>query len=38
MAGEAVFWQAGEEHETTSKDGLTALIIEGGDLDMFRPG
>ena len=38
VAGEAVFWQAGEEHETTSKDGLTALIIEGGDLDMFRPG
>jgi quercetin dioxygenase-like cupin family protein len=37
VAGEAVFWQAGEEHETTSQDGLTALIIEGGDLDMFRP-
>jgi quercetin dioxygenase-like cupin family protein len=35
-AGEAVFWQAGEEHETKSADGLTALIIEGDGLEMFR--
>ena len=35
-AGEAVFWRAGEEHETTSPDGLTALIIEGDGLEMFR--
>ena len=35
-AGEAVFWQAGEEHETNTADGLTALIIEGDGLDMFR--
>jgi quercetin dioxygenase-like cupin family protein len=35
-AGEAVFWHEGEEHETTSAAGLTALIIEGETLDRFR--
>jgi quercetin dioxygenase-like cupin family protein len=35
-AGEAVFWHEGEEHEMTSADGLTALIIEGRHLDRFR--
>jgi quercetin dioxygenase-like cupin family protein len=35
-AGEAVFWHEGEEHEMTSADGLTALIIEGQNLDRFR--
>ena len=35
-AGDAVFWQAGEEHELTSAAGLTALIIEGDGLEMFR--
>ena len=35
-AGEAVFWQAGEEHETKTADGLTALIIEGDGLEVFR--
>jgi quercetin dioxygenase-like cupin family protein len=34
--GEAVFWHEGEEHETKSAVGLTALIIEGEDLDRFR--
>jgi quercetin dioxygenase-like cupin family protein len=34
--GEAVFWQAGEEHETKSEGGLTALIIEGDGLEPFR--
>jgi quercetin dioxygenase-like cupin family protein len=38
VAGEAVFWQAGEEHETASRAGLTALIIEGDGLDRFRRG
>lgn len=33
---EAVFWSAGEEHETTTKVGLTALIIEGEGLEPFR--
>jgi quercetin dioxygenase-like cupin family protein len=35
-AGEAVFWHEGEEHETKSAAGLTALIIEGESLDRFR--
>jgi hypothetical protein len=29
--------RAGEEHEMTSRDGLTVLIIEGESLDRFRP-
>jgi quercetin dioxygenase-like cupin family protein len=32
-AGEAVFWPAGEEHETKTAAGLTALIIEGDGLE-----
>ena len=32
-AGEAVFWAEGEEHETTTSVGLTALIIEGPGLE-----
>lgn len=35
-AGEAVFWAQGEEHETSSIPGLTALIIEGEHVDRFR--
>jgi hypothetical protein len=35
--GEAVFWEAGEEHETTSATGLTALILEGDALEPYRP-
>jgi quercetin dioxygenase-like cupin family protein len=35
-AGEAVFWDAGEDHETKSAAGLTALIIEGDGLVPFR--
>jgi quercetin dioxygenase-like cupin family protein len=35
-AGEAVFWNEGEEHETKSDAGLTAVIIEGESLDRFR--
>ena len=30
--GEAVFWAAGEEHETVSDHGLTALIVEATGL------
>lgn len=36
QAGEAVFWRAGEEHETKTAAGLTALIIEGDGLEPFR--
>ena len=35
-AGEAVFLREGEEHELKTTGGLTALIIEGRDLDRFR--
>ena len=35
-AGEAVFWRQGEEHETTSAGGMTALIVEGAGLEPFR--
>jgi quercetin dioxygenase-like cupin family protein len=34
-AGEAVFWAAGEEHETKTASGLTALIIEGEGLEPY---
>lgn len=30
--GEAVFWDAGEEHETVSDSGLTALVLEAAEL------
>jgi quercetin dioxygenase-like cupin family protein len=36
VAGQAVYWQQDEEHETRSAHGLTALIIEGQSLDRFR--
>ena len=36
VAGEAVFLHEGEEHEVKSGVGLTALIIEGENLDRFR--
>jgi quercetin dioxygenase-like cupin family protein len=35
-AGEAVFLHEGEDHETRSETGLTALVIEGESLDRFR--
>ena len=35
-SGEAVFWPAGEEHETKTAAGLTALIVEGEGLEPFR--
>jgi quercetin dioxygenase-like cupin family protein len=31
-AGEAVFWPAGEEHETVTDGGLTALVLEAEGL------
>jgi quercetin dioxygenase-like cupin family protein len=31
-AGEAAFWSAGEEHETVSDGGLTAVVIEAAEL------
>ena len=35
-AGEAVFLHEGEDHEMKSEAGLTALIIEGENLDRLR--
>ena len=32
---QAVFWERGEEHETTSASGLTALILEGDGLQPY---
>ena len=34
--GEAVFLHEGEDHETKSEAGLTALILEGESLERFR--
>jgi quercetin dioxygenase-like cupin family protein len=31
-AGQAVFWAAGEEHETVTDGGLTALVLEADGL------
>lgn len=33
-AGQAIFWTAGEWHETRSEHGLTALVLEGA---YFQP-
>ena len=35
-AGEAAYWEQGEEHETRSEQGLAALILEGEGLRPFR--
>jgi quercetin dioxygenase-like cupin family protein len=34
-AGEAVFWSAGEEHETRTEEGLTALVLEAERLQLW---
>jgi hypothetical protein len=31
-AGEAVAWELGEEHESGSDEGMTAIIVEGESL------
>lgn len=31
--GQAAYWEPGEEHETTTDSGLTALILESDTLD-----
>ena len=35
-AGEAAFWEQGEEHETRSAEGLTAVILEGEGVRLRR--
>jgi hypothetical protein len=32
QAGDAVFWQKGEWHETITSHGLTAMVIESEDI------
>ena len=32
-AGEAAFWEKGEEHETTTDGGLTAILVEAESID-----
>lgn len=36
-AGEAAFWEAGEEHETWTNEGLTAIVIESEELRPYGP-
>jgi quercetin dioxygenase-like cupin family protein len=33
-AGKAVLWEQGEEHESGSDDGMTALVIEAKSIDV----
>ena len=35
--GEAAYWEAGEEHETRTDDGLTAIVIESEELRPYDP-
>jgi quercetin dioxygenase-like cupin family protein len=35
--GDAVFWAAGEEHETVTDGGLTALVLEAPGLRPYGP-
>jgi hypothetical protein len=37
-AGEAVWWETGEEHETWTDDGLTAIVIEGEGVAAYAAG
>ena len=36
-AGEAAAWQPGEEHETRSKDGLLAIVLEAEAVEPAAP-
>ena len=33
-AGEAVLWEPGEEHESSSDEGMTVLVVEAESLDL----
>jgi quercetin dioxygenase-like cupin family protein len=37
-AGEAVWWESGEDHETGTDDGLTAIVIEGDGVTAYAAG
>jgi hypothetical protein len=32
--GEAALWEAGEDHESGSEEGMTALVVEAESLDL----
>ncbi|NDI33845.1 cupin domain-containing protein [Chengkuizengella sediminis] len=32
--GQAAFWEPGEWHETTTEKGMTAIVIEGENIDV----
>jgi quercetin dioxygenase-like cupin family protein len=36
--GDAVFWEAGEEHEMWTEEGLAAVVLEGEGVVPFRAG
>lgn len=36
VAGEAVVWDVGEEHESGSGEGMTAIVVEAEELDVWR--
>jgi quercetin dioxygenase-like cupin family protein len=36
QSGQAAFWKTGEWHEAGSSQGMTAIVIEGPDLDPER--
>ena len=36
-AGQAAFWQRGEEHETRTDNGLIAVIVQSNDLAHLLP-
>lgn len=37
QAGQAAFWEKGENHETNTNTGLMAIVIEGEDLSLNMP-
>ena len=34
VAGDAVLWEPGEEHESGSEDGMSVLVVEAESLDL----
>ena len=36
VAGQAVFWEPGEQHESGSERGMMAVVVEGANLDPAR--
>lgn len=36
-AGQAAFWEPGEQHESRSESGMTAIVVELPRLDLFMP-